>query len=85
MGLAQLQSAIARLCGDSQLREELRADPSGAASRLELSLAEAQTLAARGGESLDTFARALVAKRFQDASKLLPLTVGALGNRATSA
>src|SRR5262249_14319721 len=82
VGLAQLQSAVARLCGDAGLRTGLLRQPQQFAARLGLSAEEAVTLAKRCSASIDEFAMSLRSKRFQDVAKVLPMTVRALGAHA---
>ncbi len=82
MGLAQLQSALARLYTDASFRERCREDLSSVA--LESGLTELESSQIRDlltrDKRLNDFASSLIAKRRIEVAKQLPVTVALLGD-----
>lgn len=81
MGLAEFQSALARLYTDTALRERFFADPQGTGAALGLNDQEVRRLAQVSAQQVHFVARALVNKRLNEARKLLPLTTQVLGQQ----
>ena len=81
MGLAEIQRVLARAYTDAAFRERLLASPRRVGAELGLAAADAEQLARLSAAQVKTFAGSLRAKRRNEAAKLLPHTVRALGNR----
>ena len=81
MGLAEMQSALARLYTSAEARAELRRDDRGFAEHHHLSKAEAEALAGSVLNEAEDFARALVRKRYAEAVKAIPAAQNILGSR----
>ena len=81
MGLAEVQAAQAHLYTRADLRARFFADPAGVGRELGLTPEESARLAEMPGPQVDSFARALVAKRRGEVAKLLPGTAAVLGQR----
>lgn len=79
MGLAEMQSALARLYTSVGAREELRSDCARFAEQHRLSNAEAETLAGSVLDDAEEFASALARKRFAEAIKAIPTVEAILG------
>jgi hypothetical protein len=79
MGLAEVQSALARLFTDADLRARFFADPPSVGRTLGLDEAESSGLAGLSPRHVAQFAATLRQKRIDDARKVLPLTSLALG------
>ncbi|MBV9851453.1 MAG: hypothetical protein JO250_17430 [Armatimonadetes bacterium] len=81
MGLAEVQSALARLYTDVSLRERFLADPGVVGQELGLSDEEIAQITHLSAPQLRFFAASLVSKRRQEVEKLLPRTRRALGRQ----
>ena len=79
MGLAALQTALARLYTDDAWRAEFFQDPERAGALAGLTPQETRQLAALPAADVDFFALTLRGKRLQEVCKLLPLTRRAYG------
>jgi hypothetical protein len=85
MGLAELQTALARLYTDEAWRAEFFRDPARAGATAGLTPAETQQLAALPARDVDFFARTLHDKRLNEIRKLLPHTRRAFGTQFDAA
>jgi hypothetical protein len=79
MGLAELQTALARLYTDDAWRAEFFRDPAHTGAQAGLTPQETAQLAAMSEKEVDFFARTLHNKRLNEIHKLLPHTRHALG------
>lgn len=83
MNLSLVQSALARLYTDTELRQRFLADPQATGRELALSPEEAGWLASIAAEQVEFFARSLVSKRARVVAKLLSGTARTLGHDFT--
>jgi hypothetical protein len=81
MGLAEIQSALARLYVDPALRDRFFADPAAVGDELELCEAEARGLAEVSRRQVEQFAGSLKNKRREQVRRFLPIAARALGGR----
>jgi hypothetical protein len=79
MGLAEVQTALARLFTEPEMRSRFDSDPLSVAALLRLSREEACSLAKVSVQLLEHYATSLRRKRCNDAQKILPLTHRLLG------
>ena len=77
MRLDKLQSGLARLCVDAELRALAEKSPRAAAAKLNLTVEELDEVASTAG--LPRFAASLINKRLGQVRLLLPRTYAALG------
>jgi len=80
MGLADVQTALAKLFTDENLRNRFFDDPLSVGRSLGLDDSEAAGLTGLSELHVTQFARSLRRKRVDDARKVLPLTSRALGD-----
>jgi hypothetical protein len=81
MGLAQVQSMLARLYVDPALRERFFADPAAVGRELGLDAGEAQELASIPRRQVEQFADSLRRKRRDQVRRVVPMAARALGPR----
>jgi hypothetical protein len=81
MGVAEVQSALARLYVDPSLRARFVADPTATAAELGLVDEDAKLLARVPAEQVERYAGALRRKRMDQARQALPLSARILGDR----
>lgn len=81
MTLQDQQNFMARLFTDEALREAFFDDPEKASAHNRLSAEDISMIKGIVKDDLDFFAKSLVNKRIQEAGKLLPFTLQALGKR----
>ena len=85
MGLAEIQTALARLYTDTAARSELLTDRRVFAARFGLSKEETETLANTVGIEMERFAASLLRKRFNGATRSVPLARRMFGQKLFSA
>ena len=73
--LVGFQDAFVALAADLALRRRFAADPDGALAGHDLDARERAALRAIPREALERFARALVAKRWHELARVVPLTL----------
>jgi hypothetical protein len=81
MGLAEVQSTLARLYIDPVLRDRFFADPATVGAELGLGAEEARGLADVSRRQVEQFADSLRRKRRDQARRVIPITARALGDR----
>jgi hypothetical protein len=81
MGLAEIQSVLARLYVDPTWRDRFFADPAAAGAELGLDAEEAGRLACVSRRQVEQFAAALRRKRRDQVRRVIPLTVQAMGGQ----
>ncbi|HEY5893249.1 MAG TPA: hypothetical protein VIT91_08470 [Chthoniobacterales bacterium] len=81
MGLTEIQTALARLYTDTEARSEFFADRSAFAVRFGLSQEETEALADSAGVEIERFAGSLLRKRFNEATRSVPLARRVLGQK----
>ena len=79
MGLAEVQTGLAYLYTNKDVRERFFAEPKTVGAEFNLSLAEIQQLEQLPIERVNFFASSLLYKRLNEVSKLLPQTYSVLG------
>jgi hypothetical protein len=79
MGLAEVQTGLAYLYTNKDVRERFFAEPKTVGAEFNLSLAEIQQLEQLPIERVNFFASSLLNKRLNEVSKLLPQTYSVLG------
>ena len=77
-----LTTALGRLLSDAALRREHARDPEALARRLDVDAAHLAAFLGLDRDGLEIQAEALIAKRFHEASELLPETTARLGGTA---
>jgi len=83
MGLAEIQSVLARLYVDPTLRDRFFADSAAVGAELGLDAEEARGLACVSRRQVEQFAAALRRKRRDQVRRVVPLTAQAMGGRFT--
>jgi hypothetical protein len=73
--LSAFEDAFVQLAADARLRRELARDPDGALAAFALDARERAVLRAIPHAELERFARTLVAKRWGDVARVVPLTL----------
>lgn len=81
MGLAEIQSALAKLYTDSELRVRFLEDSANVCRELGLKSEDAEHLSKISHDELGFFSDSLIWKRIGEAEKLLPLINKALGEK----
>ncbi len=81
MGLAEIQSVLARLYVDPTLRDRFFADPAAVGAELGLNAEEALGLACVSRRQVEQFADALRHKRRDQVRRVIPLAAQAMGGR----
>ena len=81
MSLLEQQNALARLLTDPELRERFGTEPDVVGGELELQADEIDDLLTVAASELVIFADSLVTKRFNEVSKLLPITSRVAGEQ----
>lgn len=81
MGLAEVQSTLARIYTDAELRERFFGDPLKVGREIGLSAEDSRTLAQMSAAQVNTFADSLYGKRLLGVGKLLAMTRRTLGDR----
>jgi hypothetical protein len=79
MGLAEVQSALARLYIDSTLRDRFFAEPSAVAAELGLDAEEARGLARLPRRQVEQFADSLRRKRRGQVRRVIPIAARSIG------
>jgi hypothetical protein len=79
MGLADVERALVRLYTDAALRERFAQDPGRAAAELLAEADDQEYLCEVPPGDLESYARSLIAKRWGDVAKLVPLMCRAIG------
>jgi hypothetical protein len=79
MGLAEIQTVMARLSIDRELRDRFFGDPTAVGSELGLGAQEALGLARTPKRQLEQFAESLRRKRRDQVRRIIPIAAGALG------
>jgi hypothetical protein len=77
-------TALGRLLSDAALRREYFEDPMTVAQRICVNPSHLHAFINLDRDALDLQARALIEKRYYEASNFLPVTINRLGERATT-